>query len=60
MIDILKRKKPPDVPIIASVTGLGVFPETFVTCAKALDESGIDLIELGIYPVDYRQPWKGP
>jgi dihydropyrimidine dehydrogenase (NAD+) subunit PreA len=46
MIDILKRQKPPNVPIIASVAGLGAFPETFVTCAKALEEAGVDLIEL--------------
>jgi len=48
MIDILKHKKPPDVPIIASVAGLGAFPETLVAGAKALEEAGVDLIELNL------------
>ena len=48
MIEILKAQKPPDVPIIASVAGLGAFKDTFITAAKAFEEAGVDLIELNL------------
>lgn len=44
----MKQNKPPDVPIIASVAGLGAFPETIVAGARALDQAGVDLIEVNI------------
>jgi hypothetical protein len=48
MIETLKQKKPKDVPIIANIAGLGAFPETFVTVAKACEEAGVELIELNL------------
>ena len=48
LADVVRQKKPDDVPIIGSVAPLGAFPETIVACAKALEEAGVDLIEVNI------------
>jgi dihydropyrimidine dehydrogenase (NAD+) subunit PreA len=48
LIKKLREKKPKDVPLIANVGGLGFFPETFVTGARAHEEAGVDLIELNL------------
>jgi len=48
MVRTLREKKPADVPIIASVAGLGAFPETLVAGARAFEELGVDLIEINI------------
>ncbi len=46
LIEKLRKQKPQDIPLIANVSGLGFFPETFVAGAKAHEEAGVDLIEL--------------
>ena len=48
IIEILKQKKPQDVPLIANVIGLGAFPETYAMGAKACEEAGVDLIEVNL------------
>jgi dihydroorotate dehydrogenase/Pyruvate/2-oxoacid:ferredoxin oxidoreductase delta subunit len=46
LIQKLKEQKPKDIPLIANVSGLGFFAETFVAGARAHEEAGVDLIEL--------------
>ncbi len=46
MMQIIKQRKPKDVPVIANVSSIGVFPEGYVTGAKACEEAGVDLIEV--------------
>jgi len=46
IIEILKKKLPDNVAIIASISPLGDFPETAVISAKKLEEVGVDLIEV--------------
>ena len=48
LIAKLKEKKPADIPIIANISGLGFFPESFVSGAKAHEQAGVDLIELNL------------
>ena len=48
ILDILKKKLPEDVAIIASISPLGDFPETAVVSAKKLEEVGVDLIEVNV------------
>ena len=48
LIEILKRDKPRDVPLIANVTGIGAFAETWVTGAVAHERAGVDLIEINV------------
>lgn len=48
MIEILKRKLPADVPIIASISPLGDFPETAIVSAQKLDEVGVNIIEVNV------------
>ncbi|MBI4331721.1 MAG: 4Fe-4S binding protein [Chloroflexi bacterium] len=48
MIDILKKKMPRNVPVIAVVSPLGAFPESASISAKKAVELGADIIELNI------------
>lgn len=48
IIEILKKRLPENVPIIASMAPLGDFPETAVISAKKLEEVGVDLIEVNV------------
>ncbi len=48
IIEILKQKRLEDIPIIANISGLGAYPETFVVTAKAFEEAGVDMIELNL------------
>jgi dihydroorotate dehydrogenase/Pyruvate/2-oxoacid:ferredoxin oxidoreductase delta subunit len=48
LIHILRRKKPKDVPLIGSISGLGQFPESYVAGAQAVEQAGVDLIELNL------------
>ncbi|MBI2909069.1 MAG: hypothetical protein HYX92_15605 [Chloroflexi bacterium] len=48
VISLLRQKKPGDVPIFASVAGIGGLPETLVTGAKKAEEAGVDLVELNL------------
>ena len=48
IIEILKREKPQDVPIIANVGGLGAFPETWAAGAVVHEQAGVDLIEVNV------------
>jgi dihydropyrimidine dehydrogenase (NAD+) subunit PreA len=48
VIEILRQEKPPDVPLIANVVGLGAFTETYVATAKACEAAGVDLIEINV------------
>jgi dihydropyrimidine dehydrogenase (NAD+) subunit PreA len=48
IIEILKQEKLRDIPLIANVVGLGAFPETYVTTAKACETTGADLIEINV------------
>jgi len=48
LIEKLKQQKPKDIPLIANVSGLGFFAETFVAGARAHEEAGVDLIELNL------------
>lgn len=48
VIEILKKKLPENVGMIASISPLGDFPETVVNSAKKLEEIGIDLIEVNV------------
>jgi dihydroorotate dehydrogenase len=48
LIAALRERKPRDIPIIANVSGLGFFPESFVSGAKAHEQAGVDLIELNL------------
>jgi len=46
LIARIKERKPEEIPIIANVGGLGFFPDSFVSGAKAHERAGVDLIEL--------------
>ncbi len=46
MVQVMKQRRPKDVPIIANVVGIGIYPEGYVTTAKACEEAGVDLIEV--------------
>lgn len=46
MIDILRRKLPENVAIIANIMPMGDFHEDAVAAAKKAEELGVDLIEL--------------
>jgi dihydroorotate dehydrogenase/Pyruvate/2-oxoacid:ferredoxin oxidoreductase delta subunit len=48
LIKKLREQKPKDIPLIANVSGLGFFPETFVAGARAHEEAAVDLIELNL------------
>jgi len=48
LIQALRKRKPKDIPLIGNVAGLGFFPETFITTAKAHEQAGVDLIELNL------------
>jgi dihydroorotate dehydrogenase/Pyruvate/2-oxoacid:ferredoxin oxidoreductase delta subunit len=48
IIEILRQEKPRDVPLIANVVGLGAFPETYVTTARACETAGVDLMEINV------------
>jgi dihydropyrimidine dehydrogenase (NAD+) subunit PreA len=48
IISIVRSKRPEGVPIIANCMGMGVFPESFVSTAKAHEDAGVDLIEVNI------------
>jgi dihydropyrimidine dehydrogenase (NAD+) subunit PreA len=48
IIEIVRERKPQDVPLIANVVGLGAFPETFVSTAQACEAAGADLIEINV------------
>ncbi|MDY7019183.1 MAG: 4Fe-4S binding protein [Chloroflexota bacterium] len=48
MIEILKQNKPPGVPLVANISGLGAFSETFSITAEACEDAGVDLIELNL------------
>lgn len=44
--EIVKAKKPANVPLMFTVSGLGAVPEDFVESAKLAEELGADLIDL--------------
>jgi Na+-translocating ferredoxin:NAD+ oxidoreductase RNF subunit RnfB len=46
IIDIVKSKKPANVPLVFTISGLGAVPEDFVESAKLAEELGADLIDL--------------
>lgn len=48
MMQMMKQRKPKDVPVIANVVGIGIYPEGYVTTAKACEEAGADLIEINL------------
>ncbi len=48
VIELLKKKRPANVPIIANCAGMGAVVETFVSTAKAEEAAGVDLIEINI------------
>jgi dihydropyrimidine dehydrogenase (NAD+) subunit PreA len=48
VIEILKREKPSDVPMIANINGFGAFPETWVSGAKVHEQAGVDMIEINV------------
>lgn len=48
MTEILKRRLPEGVGLIASMAPLGDFPETVVMAGKKMEELGVDLIEMQI------------
>jgi dihydropyrimidine dehydrogenase (NAD+) subunit PreA len=48
LIKILKEEKPKEIPLIGNLAGLGAFPETYRSGAKALEEAGDDLIEINL------------
>jgi|WetSurMetagenome_2_1015567.scaffolds.fasta_scaffold67449_2 dihydropyrimidine dehydrogenase (NAD+) subunit PreA len=48
LIKILKEEKPKEIPIIGNLAGLGAFPESYISGAKALNEAGVDLIEINL------------
>jgi dihydropyrimidine dehydrogenase (NAD+) subunit PreA len=47
-IEILKKKRPEGVAIIASILPLGDIPESAVVSAKKVEELGVDLIEINV------------
>ena len=46
IISIIKTKKPANVPLLFTVSGLGAVPEDFVESAKLAEELGADLINI--------------
>jgi len=48
IIDILKRRLPEKVALIASISPVGDFSEAAVLTAKKVEEIGVDLIELNL------------
>ena len=46
IIDIIVAKKPANVPLVFTISGLGAVPEDFVESAKLAEELGADLIDL--------------
>ena len=46
IISIVKAKKPDNVPLVFTISGLGAVPEDFVESAKLAEELGADLIDL--------------
>jgi len=46
--EILRKKRPDGVALIASILPLGDFPETVVISGKKMEELGVDLIELNL------------
>ena len=47
-IGALKAKRTENCPIIASISGLGAFSESFVAAARKAEESGADLVEVNV------------
>jgi dihydroorotate dehydrogenase/NAD-dependent dihydropyrimidine dehydrogenase PreA subunit len=47
IINMLKKKKPPDVPLIANIEAAGD-PESFRIASKKAEEAGLDMIELNV------------
>ena len=48
MMQILKEKKPEDVPIIANIPGLGDLPDAYIDGAKGWEDLGADMVELNL------------
>ncbi|MBI2848131.1 MAG: hypothetical protein HYX83_03050 [Chloroflexi bacterium] len=48
LIEILKRKRPKNVPMIANLSGMAGFPESFVTGAVEHEKAGVELIEINV------------
>lgn len=48
MIDLVKKKLPPDVPIIANIIGPGADPAGWANHARKFEEAGVDIIELNV------------
>ncbi len=48
LIKIIKDKKPEDVRLIGTVSGLGDLPETYVDNAKRAEQLGVDLVQLNL------------
>jgi dihydroorotate dehydrogenase len=46
IISIVKAKKPSNVPLVFTISGLGAVPEDFVESAKLAEELGAELIDL--------------
>jgi dihydropyrimidine dehydrogenase (NAD+) subunit PreA len=46
--EIIVKKKPKDVPLFASIVGLGDLPDTYADSAKRWEDLGADLIELNL------------
>ncbi|MEM3577887.1 MAG: 4Fe-4S binding protein [Candidatus Bathyarchaeia archaeon] len=47
IINMLKKNKPPDVPLIANIEAAGD-PESFRIASKKAEEAGLDMIELNV------------
>jgi dihydroorotate dehydrogenase/NAD-dependent dihydropyrimidine dehydrogenase PreA subunit len=47
IINMLKKNKPPDVPLIANIEAAGD-PESFSIASKKAEEAGLDMIELNV------------
>lgn len=48
LIDIVKKRLPPDVPVIANIIGPGADPEGWAEHAARFEAAGADLIELDV------------
>lgn len=48
LVEILRKKRPQNVPLIANVGGLGGLPDSYVDAARAFEEVGVDLVELNL------------
>ena len=46
IISIIKAKKPANVPLLFTISGLGAVPEDFIESAKLAEELGAELIDL--------------